>query len=224
MLSIMETSVDNQTLEDMSLIITHRMQSILSGIEGFAELLGDLVAGEEQRELVRRILEGTARLEYILQDLRFFSRPVQPLRLAVPVNELLIQLRMLLSEAQEYRLDVQCEEEQTFIRVDPRLFAQALMAVLQNAFEAHKAEEPVQLRVYKKGDAIYFDSWNRGYIQVPFAEERIFQPFFTTKAHNLGLGLAIARRIVRAHEGEIVLAQNHPEQGIIVRIQLPVSV
>ena len=49
---------------------------------------------------------------------------------------------------------------------------------------------------------------------------RLFEPFFTTKSEGLGMGLAIARKIVEAHDGQI-LAENGPSGGAIFRVHLP---
>jgi len=52
--------------------------------------------------------------------------------------------------------------------------------------------------------------------------ERIFQPFVTTKAHGLGLGLAICRSVAEAHHG-VLWAENAPEGGSIFHIKIPIA-
>jgi signal transduction histidine kinase len=51
--------------------------------------------------------------------------------------------------------------------------------------------------------------------------ERIFQPFFTTKAHGIGLGLAITRRLVEDHGGYIH-AEGHPGYGATLSVRIPI--
>jgi two-component system sensor kinase FixL len=52
--------------------------------------------------------------------------------------------------------------------------------------------------------------------------EQIFEPFYTTKAHGLGLGLTICRSIISAHGGRL-WAVNNEEGGATVIVELPVS-
>jgi two-component system sensor kinase FixL len=54
----------------------------------------------------------------------------------------------------------------------------------------------------------------------PDIAEQLFQPFFTTKAHGLGVGLSISRTIIENHGGKIWIEPN-PEGGTIFRLTLP---
>jgi len=55
----------------------------------------------------------------------------------------------------------------------------------------------------------------------PELQQRIFEPFYSTKSHGLGMGLAIVRSIVERHGGQ-VRAENHDGRGAVFRVQLPV--
>ena len=55
---------------------------------------------------------------------------------------------------------------------------------------------------------------------LPADTEKLFQPFYTTKAQGLGMGLAICRTIVSAHDGKL-WAEPHPEQGSVFCFEIP---
>jgi two-component system sensor kinase FixL len=57
---------------------------------------------------------------------------------------------------------------------------------------------------------------------LPADTERLFQAFYTTKSHGLGLGLAICRSITAAHGG-LIWAESHPEGGAIFHFELPIA-
>jgi signal transduction histidine kinase len=106
---------------------------------------------------------------------------------------------------------------------DPGLLRQALLALLQNAFDASPAGKQVVLRVLcdARRRAVCFNVWNEGVILLHDAETKVFEPFFTTKARNLGIGLPLARRIAETHGGSLYLAANDALQGTCFTLELP---
>ena len=56
----------------------------------------------------------------------------------------------------------------------------------------------------------------------PEMQQRVFEPFYSTKSHGLGMGLAIVRSIVERHGGR-VRAENDDGRGAVFRVQLPVG-
>ena len=55
------------------------------------------------------------------------------------------------------------------------------------------------------------------------AVDRLFEPYFTTKTHGLGMGLAISRSIVEAHQGSLSVAPRATGTGATVRVALPLN-
>jgi len=55
------------------------------------------------------------------------------------------------------------------------------------------------------------------------AVDRLFEPYFTTKAGGLGMGLAISRSIVEAHQGHLSLEARADQTGATVRLELPLE-
>ncbi|MFL5699713.1 MAG: ATP-binding protein [Ktedonobacteraceae bacterium] len=80
--------------------------------------------------------------------------------------------------------------------------------------------------------AIDVDEYSKSWLELSVSDtgigiapdqlERIFQPFFTTKAHGIGLGLPITRRLVEDHRGQL-LVESQPGYGTTISVRLPIS-
>jgi two-component system sensor histidine kinase HydH len=97
---------------------------------------------------------------------------------------------------------------------------QALTNLLLNALEASPPGVPAEARVAAEGDALVFTIRDHGPGIPPGDAERIFEPFYTTRAKGTGLGLAVAQRIVHLHGGKVTAA-NDSSGGAVFRIVLP---
>ena len=210
-------------LGDFAQVLTHRIRNLLAGIEGFTDLLADTLGSREQRELALRILESTARIEFVLNDLLYYSRPVHMVTVPLYVRDVLDRLMATLDEDRLAFCTLDVEDPGAALMADPGLLRQALLALMQNAFEASPPGKQVVLRVSSDEDrrTLRFNVWNEGSITLDDAARKVFEPFFTTKAQNLGIGLSIARRITEAHGGALYLAANDPLQGICFTLELP---
>jgi signal transduction histidine kinase len=96
--------------------------------------------------------------------------------------------------------------------------------LIQNGLDAAGPDGPVHVRIRTDEDQVRFEIWNDGAIPLQHAEERVFIPFFTTKANNLGVGLSIARQIAHVHHGRLVLAHNAEPKGTCFTLTLPLVV
>jgi signal transduction histidine kinase len=111
------------------------------------------------------------------------------------------------------------------LRADARLLRQALINLFLNAYQAMPRSGMLEVRasrVERDHSAISeLHIKDTGVGIPPDVREKIFQPFFTTKAMGTGLGLAVVRRIIEGHGGSIELAT--AEGGTEFRIELPLE-
>ena len=213
---------DDERLGDFAQVLTHRIRNLLAGIEGFTDLLTDTLGSREQRELALRILESTARIEFVLDDLQYYSQPVRIATIPVRLQDVMDRLLATLDEDDRRRVTLDVEPPCGTVLTDPSLLRQALLALIQNAFDATSPDKHAALHIASDTDTVRFTVSNQGTIDLDEAAHKVFAPFFTTKAQNLGIGLSMARRIAEAHGGTLYLTANDRLQGTCFTLELPV--
>jgi signal transduction histidine kinase len=115
------------------------------------------------------------------------------------------------------------------IDCDPVLLRRALDNLLDNAAKYSDSSAPVKLAVIPNGTRVAFEIIDRGIGMSPEELSRAFTPFWradhsrTRKTGGVGLGLALARRIARAHGGDLTLA-SRPSAGTTARLEVPYRV
>ncbi len=105
-------------------------------------------------------------------------------------------------------------------RFDTVQLEQALINVLKNAHESGSQPEQVTLGVHQAGKLVRIDVCDRGPGMSEAVLSNALLPFYSTKRHGTGLGLALAREIAEAHGGRIALS-NRDGGGLCVSLVLP---
>ena len=149
------------------------------------------------------------------------------MRAALDLNELIGEsLSLMRGELQAHRITVQVEPGERLPRVkgDRIQLQQVLLNLITNAIESMvMAKEPRILSVTsssRDSDGVLISVEDTGVGVEPNHLEQIFSPRFTTKARGTGMGLAICRSIIEAHEGHLWAAANRPF-GAAFRFTLP---
>jgi len=206
-------------------VLSHRLGSLVAGIEGYTELLLERLAETDQRDLAMRIIESAQRIEHVLADLAHYTRPATPEIESISVGSLLDDLlRVLPDEVAERVVISTGEHSDRHVVADPFLARDGLAYLLLNAVEATPNRGPVTLSVATDGTGtwVHLDVRNEASLE-PAIAGRMFEPFFTTKAHNLGVGLPLARRYARMQAGDVTLEKDGRDGEVVVRFTLPVS-
>lgn len=204
-------------LGEMSAVLAHEIRNPLASLKGHAQLLAEqLEAGSAQRRKADRVVKEAQRIETLSSSLLDFVRSGTIKReLVNPVD--LIQ-RSAESIAARFELDTH-QAPPTF-SLDPVRMQQVFTNVLENAALASGPEAAVNVRVSLDGERLAVKVRDHG-PGIPAGEqEHIFEAFHTTRTRGVGLGLAVALRIVELHGGSIV-AMNHPEGGAVFEVSIP---
>lgn len=110
------------------------------------------------------------------------------------------------------------------VDVDKVQIQQVLLNLMRNAFEAMEGapDKRVTVAARRRDDMVELQVTDTGPGLSPEVAAKLFQPFVTTKADGMGVGLSICRRIVEGHGGRM-WAENAPEGGARFRFTLPVQ-
>jgi PAS domain S-box-containing protein len=203
------------SLGEMSAGIAHEFKNSLATISGYSQML----AGEsnpETRQFAQKIALETNNLTRIVTDFLNFARPRGMQR------ESLDLIAMLKDCASENGLDLQLEAPvQCEVIADATALRQVFSNLMRNSKEAARpgAEVTVAARVEQKEDQTLVQISDNGSGIPKDKLDKIFIPFFTTKAEGTGLGLALVHRIVTDHGGNVAVESN--ERGTAFRVTLP---
>jgi len=211
--------------------ISHDLRTPLASITGAASTLrsqGDKLGMEVRAELLESISEEAERLSRLVSNLldmtRFESGTVEPRRDFYPLEEIVgAALHRLQRQVAGRTVSVSLPDDLPPVFVDDVLFGQVIMNLVENAVKYTPAGTPLDLDARASGDAVIVEVRDRGPGLAPGDEHRIFEKFYRGKSisrSGAGLGLAICRAIVQAHQGSIE-AFNRPEGGSVFRIRLP---
>lgn len=204
--------------------IAHEIRNPLATIS----LALDYLAKSEQPEAARKRLDlsqaEVRRMERLLEDILLYAKPLQLNVEPIELASLIPTLKAALSEEQAQRLRLDLEGLPQPIPCDRDRLVQVLANLLKNAFDASPASEPVGLVAEQdtRQQQVALRVTNRvaGHALAEKDARRIFEPFYTTKAHGTGLGLAIVRRLVEAHAGRIHVESNDESTSFVVELPM----
>lgn len=211
-----------QTWKKVIRVISHELNNSLAPIASLAHSGGELVRRNktERLESIFGTIEERARhLEGFIRGYARFAKLPQPQLQTICWASFLSGLQ------QQIFFQMQLPPPELCSRADPAQLSQALLNLLKNAQEAnsdaHGDDTPdVEVRITRLPHWIRLEVLDRG----PGMNEAVLQnalmPFYSTKRHGTGLGLALTREILEAHGGRISL-QNRNEGGLCVAILLP---
>jgi len=210
-----------ESLGEMSAGLAHEFKNAMATLQGYAQLLQSLELNDKAQVAAGSLLNEVRNLSGMVTAFLNFARP-QPLQLEqLSVAELIKDCAAELEPVfQELRVELVVDSSESLVvRADERMLRLALLNLMRNAAEAIPEENTERKVIVKTGPTtIEVRDTGSG---IPSAQlQKIFIPFFTTKAKGHGVGLALTHRIVTDHGGTLT-AVNSPGGGAIFTITLP---
>jgi PAS domain S-box-containing protein len=223
------------TMGELAASIAHEVNQPLTGVINNASACLRLLANRSlEPEVLRRALEGIVadgtRASAVLARIRAFIKKEPAEKNPSDINEV-IQEVLVLAGRELYENQVLVDQQLTtdlpFVLADRVQLQQVLLNLIMNGIEALIAvtDRPrllgVQSRIDESGDVFVAvsDSGTGFGLEL----DRVFNPFFTTKAEGMGMGLSISRSLVESHGGRLWATPNSPH-GAVFSFTLPATV
>lgn len=205
----LEEQIREQTalakLGEMAAVIAHEVRNPLAGIRGAVEIIGSRLPGDDPYSpIVKQMVARIDGLSELMSELLLFARPPEPKAVTLEIAALVVSTADLFkADPGVHRVNVSVEGSAPPVPVDPGLMTTVFLNLMVNGAQAMKGQGTLKVSVtqYESGCAVAFMDTGPGI--PPDIRDKVFTPFFTTKARGTGLGLPTARRLVEAHRGTI---------------------
>jgi signal transduction histidine kinase len=185
--------------------LAHEIRNPLGSIRGSIEMLGESRhLGPEDKELCDIIRKEAIRLNDLVTDMLDLSKPkpstvedVDVVALAGDV--VLLAARSERSASGDVKVVYDGPKEAHLARGDGAKLRQVMWNLVRNAVQASPAGATVTVGVTPKGREVVLRVDDEGPGIAPEARARIFDAFYTTRTHGVGIGLALVKRIIDDH-------------------------
>ncbi len=213
-------------------VLTHEIKNSLTPISSLTSSVEGMLTDREQTgdmtdeamqdmhialQTIKKRSEGLLRFTDAYRSLTNIKKPEFE---RFQVAELVERVRKLaggqIDEA-ECRLDTEVDPPYLELTADPQLVEQVLINLILNSVDAVRGRAGGWIRIDASVDArnrIVIEVSDNGRGIIEDAMEKIFVPFFSTKADGSGIGLSISRQIMRLHSGELTVQSNPGERTV----------
>ena len=218
-------------LGELAAVVAHEVRNPLGAIFNCLRSLEKVRDLSETAPMLKIVKEEAEQIDRIVRDLLDFAKP-RGLALALePIERVIASGIEAAQRAQQWpfaiEVTLEVRSKVASAMVDADLLRQAVINLVTNAIQAVPRGGKVAVRLAQEEV-----SAGRGFIRIDVvddgpgipapARDRIFEPFFSTRASGSGLGLSIVKRIVEAHKGELTV-KSEQGKGTAFTIRFPVE-
>ena len=202
-------------------VLTHEIMNTVSPIASLSDAMAKSVDENGHSELdikagLETISDSSKNLIGFVQTYRQLSGVAKPVRKALDLQELMdgvIGLNSEFASSCGATCKYRPEEDDLMIYADEGQISQILINLIKNALQAGAKHIDITAKMGKDDDVIVQVANDGEPIPVS-AQEQIFIPFYTTKKEGSGIGLSLARQIMRQHNGTIDLVRSDVNQTV----------
>ena len=204
-------------------VLSHEIMNSIAPITSLSDTLSNMhktssAFSEEEQEQVKQntinglqvISETGKGLISFVESYRKFTRIPEPVKESIDLNEFIHRMVILCSMEPNFSkitINIQIHPIDLKIYADPNLLGQVVLNLMKNTIQAMQEQTEGTLSILAEADPvtkiIRIKITDNGPGIPPEIINEVFVPFFTTRAEGSGIGLSIARQIMRAHGGNI---------------------
>jgi PAS domain S-box-containing protein len=206
-------------------VLAHEIKNPITGIHLAIQAVADQL-GEDTREILHGLEDSLHKVERTMRRTLSFAKPLEVRLQSVAVPRLLETVARRARtelEPSSAALEIECETELPLLEADEALLDEALLNLVKNALEALESGGRVRMtarRAERRALELSIEDDGPG---IPdYVLPSVFKPFYTTKEKGTGIGLALCKKIVDAHGGEI-RAGRSTLGGAAFTIRMPVA-
>ena len=206
-----------QTWKKVIRVISHELNNSLAPIASLAHSSAELLKRGQLERLptaLATIEERARHLEGFIRDYARFAKLPSPRLEPHEWGRFLGQL------GSQVEFIWNGQHADGLVYIDAAQMEQALLNLIKNAHESGSPADEVQLVLRRLPDQWRIDILDRGNGMSETVLAQALLPFYSTKRHGTGLGLALTRDIIEAHGGHVAL-QNRDGGGLWVSLTLP---
>jgi len=212
-------------LGQLSAGLAHELRNPMGTVKASAEILARTVSAENEvaREMAGFITSETDRANSLITRFLQFARPLELRPEKADLAQVLDRtVAMVEREAPGIAIYKNYDPDIAPFPFDAELMERVFYNLALNAAQASPAGGAITVKTRAAGPVAEISVIDRGSGIDPAQIGSIFNPFFTTKPHGVGLGLAIVSKIVDEHGGKIAV-DSQPGKGSVFRVLLPME-
>jgi signal transduction histidine kinase len=209
--SIMEEA-ETKAWQKLISVLTHEIMNSIAPILSLSETLSERVIDKESETVEYKVMKQamdtihrrSRGLLSFVENYRKLTRLPQPVLQPIALKSIISSLQQLTS-SNGIDFSFEVYPEQLILNADKVMVEQLLLNLLKNAYEAcNGLKEPIiKIKAVKIGDYVNITVSDNGCGISTEALDKIFIPFYSTKADGSGIGLSLCRQIVIRHRGKI---------------------
>lgn len=201
-----------RTLGRATAALAHEIRNPLNSIRLTVQLLERrLGTGAIRQQDLQTVRAEVDRLSSLLNDVLDLQRVRQPrpqVQPVLPVLQHCLDLLERQAEMQNTTVKLEVPEKELSALFDAQQLTQAVVNLLLNAIEASSEGGAVHVGAFDRDGKVEVEVRDDGPGLDPEQQERVFEPFYTTKPSGTGLGLAVSRELIRSQGGDLRLTSS----------------